>query len=79
MRPLAAKIVTKRLADSTAASSTIIVGLSLIGVGLVGLLVGASVSTSLVGAIFEVYLMLLGSIAIVVGLVLLFIGLLSNE
>jgi hypothetical protein len=64
---------------STAASSTIIVGLSLIGVGLVGLLVGASVSTSLVGAIFEVYLMLLGSIAIVVGLVLLFIGLLSNE
>jgi hypothetical protein len=47
--------------------------------GLVGLLVGASVSTSLVGAIFGVYPMLLGSIAIVVGLVLLFIGLLANE
>jgi hypothetical protein len=88
-RPLAAKIVTKRLAkmasapptarQHSAAFSTIIVGLSLIGVGLIGLLVGASVSASLVGAIFGVYLILLGSIAIVVGLVLLFIGLLANE
>jgi hypothetical protein len=90
-RPLAAKLITKHLARRAASlaparqqsaggiSSTSIVGLSLMGIGLIGLLVGASISTNLVGAILGVYLMLLGSIAIVVGLILLFIGLLANE
>lgn len=92
---LATNLVAKRLAKLVAAphqphsaahytgaaspSGTLVVALCLLGAGLLGLLVGAAISTNLVGAIFGVFLLALGSVALVVGLVLLLVALVSKE
>jgi hypothetical protein len=87
---MAAKRLTKRAAPhsphSTARyqgtagpSSTLIVSLCLLAAGLLGLLVGASISTNIVGAIFGIFLFVLGSIALAVGAVLLIIALVAKE
>jgi hypothetical protein len=94
-RPLATKLVAKRLAKLAAAphkahnaasyagaassSGTLVVALCLLGAGLLGLLIGASISTNVVGAIFGVFFIALGSVALVIGLILLLIALIGNE
>ncbi|MGI4760053.1 MAG: hypothetical protein ACRYF0_05070 [Janthinobacterium lividum] len=94
-RFLATKLVAKRLdklaatrprphnaahhAGTTGASGTLVAALCLLGIGLLGVLIGAGISTNLIGALFGVFLMALGSVAIVVGLVLLLVALVTNE
>lgn len=91
-RPMGAKVVGQRLAKlATAPTNTarqsgiaslsgkMIVALSLLGVGLLGILVGASLSTNIVGAIFGVFFFALGSLALIAGLILLVIALIDND
>jgi hypothetical protein len=93
-RPLATKLVARRLAKLAArphrpdndaryqgigGSSTLVVALCLLGAGLLGMLIGVSISTSLVGVIFGAFLVALGAVALLVGLFMLLIALIANE
>jgi hypothetical protein len=91
----ATKIVAKRIskhaiapniAPSTAhyegtagPSGTLVVSLCLLIAGLVGLIIGATISTNIVGAIFGVFLFILGSAALIAGAILLLIALLARK
>jgi hypothetical protein len=51
----------------------------LLAAGLIGLLAGAAISTNIVGAIFGIFLFILGSAALIAGAILLLIALLARE
>jgi hypothetical protein len=91
---MAVKIATKRLAKLAAAPraprntailgggmgafSSLGTGITLMVGGLLALLVGISISTNLIGAIFGSFFIVAGSIMLAAGLIMLIIGLIAR-